>query len=116
MVYFLLLLGKFWKVLKWKLLEYFMNIWSILQPVDIFYDHIVYFVAIWHSVLRSGILHQKIWQPWTIGLKGTFREVHLVKHETLALDLEDDELHAGAHERLAALEVVDEALRRRLER
>jgi hypothetical protein len=52
-------LGKFWKVLKWKMLEYFMNIRPTLQPVDIFYDHMVHFVAIGYRFLRFGMLHQE---------------------------------------------------------
>jgi hypothetical protein len=36
-------LGKFGRVLQWKLLVYFMDIWSILQPFDIFMD-ILYIV------------------------------------------------------------------------
>jgi hypothetical protein len=36
-------LGKFWRVL-----AYFMTIWSILRPLKIFYDHSVYFVVIWY--------------------------------------------------------------------
>jgi hypothetical protein len=31
-------LGKFWIVLKWKMLEYFMAIWSMLRPIGILYD------------------------------------------------------------------------------
>jgi hypothetical protein len=29
-------LGKFWRVLQWKMLPYFMDIWSILRPFDTF--------------------------------------------------------------------------------
>jgi hypothetical protein len=44
-------LGKFWRVLQWKVLVYFMEIWSILWPFgrhilcpfDIFYGYLVYF-------------------------------------------------------------------------
>ena len=45
-------------------------------------------------------------------------EIHhyLVQHEALAFDLEHDELHTGPDERLPALEVVDEPLRRRFQR
>jgi hypothetical protein len=28
-------LGKFWKVLQWKILVYFTTIWSILRPLEI---------------------------------------------------------------------------------
>jgi hypothetical protein len=38
--------GKFWRVLLWKILVYFMTIWSILQPLEIFNGHLVYFVVI----------------------------------------------------------------------
>jgi hypothetical protein len=31
-------LGKFWKVLQWKILVHFMDIWSILLPFGIFYS------------------------------------------------------------------------------
>jgi hypothetical protein len=52
-------LGKFWRVLQWKLLVYLMAIWSI-------YSHLVYFVAIWKHFMviwyifpRFGMLHQE---------------------------------------------------------
>jgi hypothetical protein len=35
-------LGKFWRFLQWKMLVYFMDIWSI-------YGRLIYFIAIWHS-------------------------------------------------------------------
>jgi hypothetical protein len=35
----------------------FMAIWSILRPFGLFYDHLVYFTAIWYVVPR------KIWHP-----------------------------------------------------
>jgi hypothetical protein len=50
-------LGKFWRVLQWKMLMYFMNIWSILWPLEIFYGHLVYFVVIWYIFPRFGILY-----------------------------------------------------------
>jgi hypothetical protein len=39
------ILGNFWRVLKWKMLAYFMDIWSTLQPFGILYGHLVYFVV-----------------------------------------------------------------------
>jgi hypothetical protein len=58
-------LGKFWRVLQWKLLVYFMAIWS-------FYENLVYFVAIWYLLWLFGIFFPvtpgKIWQPWIGGL------------------------------------------------
>jgi hypothetical protein len=52
-------LGKFWRVLKWKILVYFMTVWSILRPLEIFYGHFVYFAVIWSPVARSGNLYQE---------------------------------------------------------
>jgi hypothetical protein len=39
-------LGKFWRVLQWKMLVYFMRIWSILRQIGLFYAHLVYFMVI----------------------------------------------------------------------
>jgi hypothetical protein len=36
-------LGKFWRILSWKTLVYFMAIWSISRPSGIFYGHLIYF-------------------------------------------------------------------------
>jgi hypothetical protein len=52
-------LGKFWRVLLWKILVYFMTFWSILRQFEIFNDHLVYFVVIWYIFLRFGILDQE---------------------------------------------------------
>jgi hypothetical protein len=41
-------LGKFCRLLLWKILVYFMTIWFILQSFQIFYCHLVYFVVIWY--------------------------------------------------------------------
>jgi hypothetical protein len=43
-------MGKFWRVLQWKMLVCFMDIWYIylfLQKFGIFYRNLVYFVVIW---------------------------------------------------------------------
>jgi hypothetical protein len=61
MVYFLAKnpnLGKFWRVLQWKMLVYFMAIWYILWHFGIFCGHLAYF----HSFGIES--QQKIWQPW----------------------------------------------------
>jgi hypothetical protein len=42
------ILGKFWRVLKWKMLVCFIAIWYILRPFGKFYDHLVHYVAIWY--------------------------------------------------------------------
>jgi hypothetical protein len=52
-------LGKFWRVLLWKILVYFMTIWYILRPLEIIYGHLVYFVVIWNIFPRFGILDQQ---------------------------------------------------------
>jgi hypothetical protein len=44
-------LGKFWTVLRWQMLVYFMALWSVLWPSGIFYDFLVYFMAFWY-ILR----------------------------------------------------------------
>jgi hypothetical protein len=52
-------LGKFWRVLQWKILVNFMTIWSILRPLEIFYCHLVYCVVIWYIFPRFGILYEE---------------------------------------------------------
>jgi hypothetical protein len=42
------ILGKFWRVFRWKMLVYFMANWYILGPSGIFYIFLVYFKVIWH--------------------------------------------------------------------
>jgi hypothetical protein len=56
-------LGKFWRVLQWKILVYFITIRfilgpfaNILWPFGIFCGHLVYFSPFWYFVPR------KIWQ------------------------------------------------------
>jgi hypothetical protein len=53
------ILGKFWRVLLWKILVYFVTIWSILMLLEIFYGHLVNFVVIWYIFPRFGILCQE---------------------------------------------------------
>jgi hypothetical protein len=82
------ILGKFWMVLKWKVLVYFIALWSVLQPFGIhtylmviwyilwsfaiFYGHLLYFMVIcyilWSFVIflvrlvyfsRFGILYKE---------------------------------------------------------
>jgi hypothetical protein len=48
-------LGKFWRALQWKMLAYFVVIWSILLPFGIFGCHLVYLVAIWYILWLFGI-------------------------------------------------------------
>jgi hypothetical protein len=55
--------GKFWKVLQWKMLVFFMAILSILPPGGIFCDHLVHFVVIWYIFQFWYVVTRKIWQP-----------------------------------------------------
>jgi hypothetical protein len=52
-------LGKFWRVLQWKMLLYFMAIWSILPQFGIFCGHLVYFMVSWYIFLSVGMLYQE---------------------------------------------------------
>jgi hypothetical protein len=52
-------LGKFWRILLWKILVYFMTISTILEPLEIFYGHLVYFMVIWYIFPRFGIFDQE---------------------------------------------------------
>jgi hypothetical protein len=52
-------LGKFWKVLLWKILVNFMTNWPILRPLEKFYFHLVYFVVILYIFPRFGISDQE---------------------------------------------------------
>jgi hypothetical protein len=49
-------LGKFWKTIDWKILIYFMAIWSILRTFGEFYDH---FVLICYIFSGFGITYQQ---------------------------------------------------------
>jgi hypothetical protein len=49
-------LGKFWKVLQWKMLEVLRASLSILRQNGIFYGHLVHFVVILYIFPRFGIL------------------------------------------------------------
>jgi hypothetical protein len=60
-------LGKFWKVLQWKILVFFMALLSILRPIVIFYGHLVHFVDIWYVFPRFWyVVPRKIWQPCSV--------------------------------------------------
>jgi hypothetical protein len=37
----------------------FLTVWSIFRPLEKFYGHLVYFVAIWYIFPRFGILDQE---------------------------------------------------------
>jgi hypothetical protein len=52
-------LGKFWRVLQWKMLVYFKDTWSIVRSFVIFYRHLVQFVVIWYISSSFGILYQE---------------------------------------------------------
>jgi hypothetical protein len=52
-------LGKFWRVLQWKILVYLMTIWSILRPLKKCYGHLVYFAVVWYISPRLGNSYQE---------------------------------------------------------
>jgi hypothetical protein len=52
-------LGKFWRVLQYKMFVYFTDIWSILRPFGINCVHSVYFMVIWYIFSRFGIMYQE---------------------------------------------------------
>jgi hypothetical protein len=52
-------LGKFWRVSRWKILVYFMTIWFILRPFEVFYGPLVYFLVIWYILPRFGTLEEE---------------------------------------------------------
>jgi hypothetical protein len=52
-------LGKFWRVLLWTMMVYFIDTWSILQSFILVYGQWVQFVVIWYIFPRFGILYQE---------------------------------------------------------
>jgi hypothetical protein len=52
-------LGKFWRVLQWKMFVYYLSVWSILRLFGIFCGPLVYFMAIWYIFSRSGVLYNE---------------------------------------------------------
>jgi hypothetical protein len=57
-------LGKFWRVLHWKMLVYFIVVLSILQPFCMFHGHFVYFTAILY-ISCSLIIFSPMWVSFT---------------------------------------------------
>jgi hypothetical protein len=70
-------LGKFWRILHWKMLVYFMDTWSILRSFVIFYGHLVKLVVIWY--IFSRFVPRQIWQPWPMYLHA-FTNFSTLKH------------------------------------
>jgi hypothetical protein len=52
-------LGKFWRLLQWKMLVYYISVWYILRLFGILCGHLVYFKAkaIWYIVWSFGIFY-----------------------------------------------------------
>jgi hypothetical protein len=73
------ILGKFWRVLQWNILVYFITISSILLLLEIFYGHLVYFVVIWYIFARFGILYQE--KSGNPGAAGKTSRVNLVPRQ-----------------------------------
>jgi hypothetical protein len=44
-------------------LVHYVDIWSILQSLGIFYGHLVYFVVIWYIFPILVFCTKKIWEP-----------------------------------------------------
>jgi hypothetical protein len=67
-------LGKFWRVLDWKMCIYFMAIWNILWRFGTFCIHLVHFVFIWYifPVLVSCTNKNPATLHWTIVFFGKF--------------------------------------------
>jgi hypothetical protein len=53
------ILGKFWKVLQWKMLVFLGPFLSLLWPNGLFYGHLVHFVVIWYIFPRFGISYRE---------------------------------------------------------
>jgi hypothetical protein len=51
-------LGKFWRVLQWKMSIHVRAIWYIVPPFGIFYGRWVYSLVIWYIFPRFGMLYQ----------------------------------------------------------
>jgi hypothetical protein len=52
-------LGKFLQGFLWKMMAYFMAIWSILQPFGMFHGNLVHFLVICYIFSRFGMLYQE---------------------------------------------------------
>jgi hypothetical protein len=52
-------LGMFCRTLEWKLLLKILVISNILQPLDIFYGHLVHFAVFWYIFSRFGRLYRE---------------------------------------------------------
>jgi hypothetical protein len=52
-------LGKFWRIFKWKMLVYFMPIWSVLRPFSISCGHFGLFYGHLVHLSRFGMLYQE---------------------------------------------------------
>jgi hypothetical protein len=64
------ILGKFWRVLQWKVLVYFTAIWSILRLFGIFCGHLEYFMVMYLLYFPPFwyVLQSEIWQPCLVAI------------------------------------------------
>jgi hypothetical protein len=60
-------LGKFLRVIDWKLFIYFMAIWNVWMAFWIFYEHMVHLVFIWYIFSCFGIMYQE--KSGSLGLR-----------------------------------------------
>jgi hypothetical protein len=52
-------LSKFWRILRWKMLTFYVGIWNIFLSFGIFYGNWVHFVVIWNIITRFGMLYRE---------------------------------------------------------
>jgi hypothetical protein len=53
-------LSHFWRILQWKMLVYFTDIWCILQTFGIFDGHLVYLMDIWYILQTFGLFYRHL--------------------------------------------------------
>jgi hypothetical protein len=68
-------LGKFWRVLQWKKLLYFIAIGSIFHPIG-------YLMDIWYIFPCFGMIYINIWQPWRASVSKQ-KQVYLYSQKKL---------------------------------
>jgi hypothetical protein len=79
-------LGKFLRVLQWKMLVDFMAVRSILRPFGVFCGHMNYFMFIWYTFFSFWyFVPRKIWQPC---LRSRVTSASVVKIYNAAISLE----------------------------
>jgi hypothetical protein len=88
-------LGNFWRVSRWKMLVYFIDIWYIFQPFGILYGDLVYFLVIWYIFPRFGMLFQQK-SGNTVPFCYLIQKVNFFNNHYLSLLVGDDSLSSTA--------------------